>query len=92
MALNRTLQFAVHFARYSTDLGIPAPDLGQMIAAAKSAANAYARNDDNAYQRNTAKVEEIAKAHGCEVDWPGLWPCVQKKGQPRTNELLPSYE
>ena len=90
--LNKTLAFAVHFARFAGELGIPAPDLGQMIAAAKAGANAYARNDDKAYQRHTAKVEEIAKLHGCKVDWPGLWPCIQKGDDARSNQLLPAYE
>lgn len=73
-------------------MGIPAPALGQMIAEAKASANAYARNDSKGEQKHGGRVEEIAAEYGCEVDWPGLWPCIQKKGDPRSNRLLPAYE
>lgn len=90
--LNKKLSFAVQFANYSSELGIPAPDLAQMIAAAKKSANCYERNDSAGEQRWGGVVEEIAERHGCEVDWPGLWPCIQKKGDPRSNRLLPSHD
>lgn len=101
MRLNKTLSFAVRFARFAGDMGIPPADLAQMIAAAEAAKSAYERGNNSGcpetltrqeaiYDRRTAEIEAIATRHGCEVDWPGLWPCVQKIGQPRTNALLPS--
>jgi hypothetical protein len=86
--LSKPLIFAIRFAKFSVDYGIPAPDLAQMIAAANASKAAYERDDSASESRHGARVEEIATRYGCRVDWPGLWPCIEKAGL--GNTPLPS--
>lgn len=91
MRLSKPIAYAIQFARFSVEMGIPAADLGQMVAAAVASVRAYERDDSKKEHEHGEAVEKIAAMFGCEVDWPGLWPCVQKKGNPRSNQLLPAY-
>lgn len=89
LLLTKGLAFAVHFERFSREMGIPAGDLAQMILHAKRSGHRYAANDSEGERRHGQAVEDIAAAHGCKVDWPGLWPCIERIGEPRSNQLLP---
>lgn len=90
LPLSKNLAFAVQFSRFSDEFNIPASDLGQMIAHALKSMKAYERGDTKAEERHGDRIAEIAKFHGCKVDWPGLWPCIEREGEPRSNQLLPS--
>lgn len=89
--MTNTLRFAIHFAKFSTETGIHPRDLAAMIEAAERSVTAYERNDTAHHEHHGKTVEAIAGKYGCKVDWPGLWPCVEKIGHPSSNQLLPSY-
>lgn len=89
--MTNQLRFAIHFAKFSAETGIHPRDLAEMIAAAEKSVAAYERNDNAAHEKHGEKVELIASRYGCKVDWPGLWPCVEKIGSPSSNQLLPAY-
>jgi len=92
MAINKTLRFSIQFSRFAEEFNIPPYELAQMITAANAGVKAYERDDMTAYKRHTDRVEELAKSLAYEVDWPGLWPCLQKIGDPRSNRILPSHD
>ena len=89
---NKTIAFAIRFAEFGADFGIPAPELGQMVQAAVLSCSAYSNDNNRSYQTYATRVEEIAKAYDCEVIWNGLWPTIQKTGDPNSSRLLPSYD
>lgn len=88
--LNQTLRFAMEFSWFCKNYNIMPHELAQMIAHAERSVKAYERNDGKAHRDNQYSVESLAKMNGLEVDWPGLWPCVQIAGKPETNRTLPS--
>jgi hypothetical protein len=91
--LNSKLQFALTFAWFCRKYNIVVPnDLAQMIVYAKRSAACYARDDVKGEKKNADNLETIARLNNLEVDWPGLWPCVQIKGRPETNRTLPCDE
>lgn len=92
MRLNKTLRFAIAFENFSRAMGIPARDLAQMILNATASVRAYERDQNKYHEVHQHEVEMIAHTFGCEVDWPGLWPCIQKIGKTETNTRLPSPE
>ena len=90
MRLNQQLVFALRFAQFSTALGIPPEAVAQMIAHARASAKCYERGDDAGEQKHGGEVEAIADKHGCRVEWAGLIPSVNRKGDPTTRQMLPT--
>ena len=86
------LRFALQFAHFCDRMSIKPGDLALMIYHARASAFAYAQNNNQQHRKHQDEFEKVASRCGLEVDWPGLWPCIQKKDDPQTNTLLPSYE
>lgn len=91
MRLNQQLVFAVRFAKFAAEMGIPPADLAQMVAHHRAATACYQRGDDKGEQKHGGEVERLAALHGCKVDWPGLNPHIQKGDDKHSNRPLPTY-
>lgn len=87
--LNRTIRFAVDFAFCCEKLGVKPHDMGRIVQHVRNHVKAYERDDTKRSNEAMNHAVTIAEANGCELDWPGLYPCIQKKGDPTTNRMLP---
>lgn len=89
----------IGFARWCARHGVEPFDAAELVALAQKAKRAgenhcnlgdrnggkYERANDRAQER----FEEKAKAMGFGVQWPGLWPTLQRDGQ---NVYLPTVD
>ena len=79
MKINKTLQFAIHFAHCSKKFNIEPDQLAELINLIKKSVAAYNRHDFDTDKKLCDKAQDIAKKHGFKLDWNGLYPWIIKE-------------